>query len=304
SFSGIFAYGIVRLDGIAGHPGWAWIFILEGLFSVVCGIVLFFILPRSPAHARFLKTQEKEYLIAHLRQSGTMDVTEDEGPFQPREFVKAIRGPHVWMGTIMTFLMGNTDPGFSFTPSIVVGLGYTNTDAQLYSAYPSVVAAVFAMITAYLSDRYGARGVIIICSNLLAVIGLAVFLAVKQLHIKYMALFLATSGSLSASPSIITWVANNSSPYLRRVSATAISSIAFQLGGVISSSLFGAFNLNTLTISLLAFEVTISIVASMNVLYLMNENRRKKLERERLTQEGLQEERGLGDRSAWYEYNL
>ncbi|KAG6835655.1 hypothetical protein H0H93_016096, partial [Arthromyces matolae] len=110
SFSGIFAYGIIRLDGIAGRPGWAWIFIIEGLFSVVCGIVLFFILPRSPAHAQFLRAQEKEYVIARLRQSGSMDANEDEahaGPFQPREFLKAISGPHVWMGTIMAFLMGN-----------------------------------------------------------------------------------------------------------------------------------------------------------------------------------------------------
>jgi hypothetical protein len=50
------------------EPGWAWIFILEGLFTFLFGLVSYALLPRSPVHAHFLSQQEKEYAVARLTQ--------------------------------------------------------------------------------------------------------------------------------------------------------------------------------------------------------------------------------------------
>lgn len=38
SFGGLLAAAIAKMDGISGKPGWAWIFILEGLATVVAGV--------------------------------------------------------------------------------------------------------------------------------------------------------------------------------------------------------------------------------------------------------------------------
>jgi hypothetical protein len=38
AFSGILAYGIMQLKGKAGLSGWRWIFIFEGLVSVLLHI--------------------------------------------------------------------------------------------------------------------------------------------------------------------------------------------------------------------------------------------------------------------------
>lgn len=37
AFGGLLARGIVEMDGVGGKPGWAWIFILEGLATLVVG---------------------------------------------------------------------------------------------------------------------------------------------------------------------------------------------------------------------------------------------------------------------------
>jgi hypothetical protein len=42
AFSGILAYGIVKMNGVAGLKGWQWIFCLEGLVTVVVGAISFF----------------------------------------------------------------------------------------------------------------------------------------------------------------------------------------------------------------------------------------------------------------------
>jgi len=37
AFGGLLARGIVEMEGVGGRPGWAWIFILEGLVTIVVG---------------------------------------------------------------------------------------------------------------------------------------------------------------------------------------------------------------------------------------------------------------------------
>ncbi len=52
-FSGLLAYGIQHMDGVAGLPGWKWIFILEGLLPVAGSFCVWFLLPDDPETARF-----------------------------------------------------------------------------------------------------------------------------------------------------------------------------------------------------------------------------------------------------------
>ena len=42
AFSGLFAFGISFMDGVGGKEGWSWIFIIEGLITVIVGIVALF----------------------------------------------------------------------------------------------------------------------------------------------------------------------------------------------------------------------------------------------------------------------
>jgi MFS family permease len=66
AFSGLLAYAIAHMDGIAGYAGWRWIFILEGIFTVIVAIAAYWIVPDWPETAKFLKPEERELLIARL----------------------------------------------------------------------------------------------------------------------------------------------------------------------------------------------------------------------------------------------
>lgn len=37
AFSGLLAFAIAKMDGVGNLPGWAWIFILEGIATVLLG---------------------------------------------------------------------------------------------------------------------------------------------------------------------------------------------------------------------------------------------------------------------------
>lgn len=46
--SALLAAGLLEMRGIAGRPGWFWLFLLEGILTVVLGIISFLYLPTSP----------------------------------------------------------------------------------------------------------------------------------------------------------------------------------------------------------------------------------------------------------------
>jgi sugar phosphate permease len=48
------------MNGVAGKPGWAWIFILEGLFTVLCAVASFWMIQDFPEKAGFLSEGESQ----------------------------------------------------------------------------------------------------------------------------------------------------------------------------------------------------------------------------------------------------
>src|SRR5262249_8843246 len=60
--------GLLRMDGIAGLKGWQWIFLVEGIPSVLLGIVTLVYLSDGPEQARWLLPAEREWLTDRLRR--------------------------------------------------------------------------------------------------------------------------------------------------------------------------------------------------------------------------------------------
>lgn len=48
------------MDGIGGKPGWAWIFILEGLATVIVAVFSPLVLQDFPETAKFLTEAERK----------------------------------------------------------------------------------------------------------------------------------------------------------------------------------------------------------------------------------------------------
>jgi len=58
------------MDGVGGKPGWAWVFILEGLATVVAGFLSFRIIQDFPDSAKFLNDAERTVIIRRLQSDG------------------------------------------------------------------------------------------------------------------------------------------------------------------------------------------------------------------------------------------
>lgn len=305
AFGGLLAYGIIKMNGVGGKPGWAWLFILEGLVSVVFGVLSFFLLPRSVERASFLTHEEKEEILAQLRHEGMVNDLTDV--FSWREVGQACMLPQVWfIGAIFLFAGIILASLAYFTPSILVALGYTASRAQLMSVPPFAAAFVVTMAASLLSDKYGYRAASAMLSSVLCIIGFIMYLSSTNPHVQYGSLFFSISGINCAGPSLAAWLANNAAPQTRRATAIAIGFIMTNIGAILALWLFSAWSkpprYTSGTIVLLVSACMMTLLSFCNLLYLRSQNRKKALARQRGTKEA--EASGLGDRSAWFIYSL
>lgn len=143
--------------------------IIEGILTAVIGAAAYFFLPNSVSTAKFLSEQER--LVAQSRLSSGKTSVEE---FRWSEVVRGIVNLQLWLSATAYFaiLAGLYSFGL-FLPTIIKGLGYEANRAQLFTVPPYAVAAVVTVIVAFLSDRLRRRGVIMLFTLPIAIIGYA-----------------------------------------------------------------------------------------------------------------------------------
>ncbi|CAI4220087.1 unnamed protein product [Parascedosporium putredinis] len=135
AFGGLLAYGIGHMRGIVWENGWRWIFILEGILTVVVAVAAYWFIQNYPDTATFIT--DKERLFIRDRLASDSDATLDES-FTWDNVIAALKDPKCWLyglGFHTTSLPLYT---FSlFLPSIIANLGYKAAIAQLLTVPPT-----------------------------------------------------------------------------------------------------------------------------------------------------------------------
>lgn len=106
AFSGLLAFAIAKMDGVGGYAGWRWIFILEGLLTVVVGVLSFWTLYDFPDTAPFLTTEERAWVVHRLRYQGVSAESKkvaQASSFQWRFVKAAFADPQIYIGLISEF---------------------------------------------------------------------------------------------------------------------------------------------------------------------------------------------------------
>ncbi|KAK6379530.1 hypothetical protein LTS17_006448 [Exophiala oligosperma] len=238
AFSGLLAYAIAHMAGIAGYGGWRWIFILEGIFTFVVAVISYWIIPDWPETAKFLKSDERELLIRRL----ALDVEDATMSHWNKTAAKRVFGDiKIYLGIAMYIGIVTTSySGALFTPTILKQLGWTSIHAQVMSIPIFVVATVCALTTAVLSDKLHHRFSFIIFGCVVATIGYVILLNIHRVAVgvRYFALYLIISGGYIAQPITLVWVSNNMSGHYKRGVSSAMMVGFGNCGGIIASNMF------------------------------------------------------------------
>lgn len=129
-----------------------WVYIIEGAFSVVCALAIWFGMPNDVRKAYFLNEEDRKVMeIRHLQRLSYMGADE----FSWEEIRLAFTDIKVWLSAGTQFCQNILTNGFgTFLPAILHAMGHDRLSAN-YLTIPVYVLGALAFFTfAWLSDRY------------------------------------------------------------------------------------------------------------------------------------------------------
>jgi sugar phosphate permease len=202
AFGGLLAAAISNMDGVGGKPGWAWIFILEGLLTVLAGIASFFIIQDFPDTAKFLSDEERVFVIRRLQDDAQFSAAGEE--FKMRYVWHSIFDWKTWVA--MLIYTGVDGPLYAFAlflPSIINQLGFKSTPANLLTVPVYVTACIFTCGVGFAADKYGHRGWFNIGFMCVGIAGYVILVASRNAALSYFAVYLAAMCVLCISISLL-----------------------------------------------------------------------------------------------------
>lgn len=282
-----------------------------------------------PDTATFLSTEDRQRVLRRLEADSQSSSRHEDFSWKP---IKDSLTDWKTYG-YMVIYMGCLCPLYAFSlflPTIVSGMGYTNTRAQLLSVPPYAVAACVTIFVGWFADRTRWRGYSNIAVVLSGIVGFSMLLASQNPHIQYAGTFLGAIGIckfLKASvftakdtneyvlvdPTIantISWISNNVEGVYKRGITIGTAVGWGNLNGVVSSNIYIKAERPRFTTGhsvILAYQIVCLLGGSVVMhLALRWENaKRRRGERDYLVEGKTREEiEALGDRRPDFLYTL
>ncbi|KAJ5669433.1 hypothetical protein N7462_010503 [Penicillium macrosclerotiorum] len=233
AFGGLLASAIAKMDGMRGLENWRWIFLLEGVASILIGIIALLCCPNFPQQASWLTEDEKAAVIAKTR-----NYEDDEAPVTKSDLAEFFKDPKSYLAAIMYFTIVVPIYAFSyFAPTIIKALGYGTIQTQLHSVPPFAAALGLSYLTAYFSDRWNIRYPFILLGDLLIIIGLALMLTMhgtSHFSAEYLGICFITMGAFSSGAIIICWVLMNMQGHKQRSIGSGFVIGVGNAGGIVA----------------------------------------------------------------------
>ncbi|KZP33539.1 MFS general substrate transporter [Athelia psychrophila] len=309
--AGILAYAIGKMDGIGGRRGWQWIFILEGLLTIVISLGAYFVVPTWLHSAKFLTEWERERLIARLNADSDAG---NEEIFQ-WVFVRRAWTDHlVWAYALLFHGFAFVLYSLSlFMPTIIAGLGFATWKAQLMTVPPNTIAALSIWGTVWLSSKFKVKAPFIIGAAFVAILGYIVLITAPTEGGQYVGVLLAAAGIYTGNALLLSWPGENVSGQTKRAVAVAMQITIGDIGAIAGSLVYRPElskhryrKPHIIAIGYLLFAIVVATYLWINMAYenkrrdrILSENGNEEGSSVNATKEG---DVNLGDRDVHYRY--
>ena len=130
--------------------GWQWMLLLEGIPSLILGVVVLWLLPERPANAQWLSADEKAILAERL----AADRANDHGLGALTGFWEMLADKRIWIFILPDFsiVIGLYGMGL-WMPQMIKMLGFSNLQTGFLVALPYVASMIAMVGLGISSDR-------------------------------------------------------------------------------------------------------------------------------------------------------
>ncbi|WOO83942.1 putative transporterc [Vanrija pseudolonga] len=238
AFGGLFAIGILKLDGKHGLEGWRWLFIVEGAMTLGVAVLCGFIIPNRPESVRWLTPVERDMLLWRLESDhGTKD--ENDEVSIGRALKMAVLDPKTWLMALTLQFAFIAATVTNFFPIVVAGLGFDRTTTLAITAPPYILCAIGLLVNGWSSDRLHNRSYHIAVPMCFTLVGNIIAVSTTKIAPRYFAMCLLPVGFYCASTIILSWIgANITGPSSKRAITLALVNALAQIPNIWSSYLY------------------------------------------------------------------
>ncbi|KAM3515646.1 hypothetical protein MY11210_000824 [Beauveria gryllotalpidicola] len=207
---GILAGAITaNLHGARGIAGWRWLFIIEGVATVIVAMASYFILLDYPATSKKLSAEEQRLAALRIVHDGIANGSAEKPRLSHcQAFLAAVSDPRTYIFMMLYMLDIGASTISYFIPTITLTLGYDAVEAQYMTVPIYAVAAVCLNIIAWSSDRHIERRWHIAGALAIGFVGSVVCAAVHNAVVRYVMICFIAVGIWSAVPLILTWTSD------------------------------------------------------------------------------------------------
>ncbi|PPQ67081.1 hypothetical protein CVT25_005682 [Psilocybe cyanescens] len=240
AFSGLLAAAISNMDGVGGKAGWQWIFILEGLATIIAAVASYWIIPDFPSSRRvtFLTEEERQFVIHRLENDMKLSAAGES--FQSKYIWQSLTDWKTWvaMGMYMGFLVSLFFVNFVNLPSPKLLAGFRATEANLLSVPVYAWGCLMTCLIGFLGDKISSRRYINFALFGMGLVAYVILIASRSPALSYFAVYLAVSAIYPIIPNSVAWVASNVEGSYKRAVTLGIAIGFGNINGAVTANIY------------------------------------------------------------------
>jgi MFS transporter, ACS family, tartrate transporter len=237
-----------HLDHVGGMRGWQWLLLVEGIPSVIIGIVALFYLTDYPSDASWLSQQQREWLVGRMQR----EEQQRQRSYGPDRWAAMLQ-PRIWLLIAIYFTVAvTTNAAGAYFPTFIREqfVKASNFQVGLVLALPHICALLGMSLVGIHSDRTGERRWHLAGAALVAALGWALMTRTKSAELVVLGICLAQTGMMSMMPVFWTLPSAILSGAAAAGGIALINSIA-NVGGFFGASMLGLFGQSSMALILM-----------------------------------------------------
>ncbi|EXJ92391.1 hypothetical protein A1O3_00941 [Capronia epimyces CBS 606.96] len=253
----LLAAGFLKMRGIRGWAGWQWLFLIEGLMSVVVGLVTFFMMPPSLTETHkilggkaswlhgktgwFTEREEKILVNRILRDDPSKGDMNNRQHVDLKGILTALTDVDLWPTYILGILAFIPfQPAANYMSLTLRNMGYTVFEANMLAIPGYFLFFVNILAVVWASEKYRELLIFASLSNVWVLpflIGLVAIPHTARPWVRY-ALLTGVNGEPYSHAILVGMISRNANSVATRAVAAAVYNICYQIGSIVAVNIY------------------------------------------------------------------
>ncbi|KAI3394613.1 hypothetical protein diail_2536 [Diaporthe ilicicola] len=246
----LLAFALLHMRGVLGYAGWRWLFLIEGLITLLVGIASFFLMPASAVQTKtwfrpngWFSDREVAIVVNRvLRDDPSKGDMHNRQALTPRHLWQTLKDYDLWPLYILGLIVFiPPSPPTKYSTLIVKSLGFSTFNTTLLSIPSSVLHIITLLTITRISDYFNERTLVAMLQSvwtLPCVIALEWWPGMIDDQWGTYALVTVLLSYPYCHPILVAWTSKNSNNVGTRSVSAALYNMSAQLGSIIGNFIY------------------------------------------------------------------